>query len=143
MHDEVILNSVFKSPLRHALLREAPEQPLARPPLPLRSGHVALLLAGGLESEIEDPEQGRFLVKGKLIKADKKYKTEEKTGRNGETFEVDVYRTQYELAVTVLRYTGDVEKYTSEETHETRNASSNGTREHSVRNISSSASDTQ
>ena len=117
LHDEVILNSVFKSPLHHALLREAtaPELPPARPPLPLRSGHVALLLAGGLETEIDDPKEGRFLIKGRLNKANRKYKTEEKTGRNGEAFKVDIYRTCYELAVKILREEdGTVESYTSE-----------------------------
>ncbi len=48
--DDVILDSISRSPLRAGLLREAaaPEPPIGRPLLPLKAGHLALALAGGL-----------------------------------------------------------------------------------------------
>ena len=108
-----MLNTAMHSPLRHTLLREAsePEQPLSRPPLPLRAGHVALLLAGGLCDElIDDPVQGRFLVKGMLLTGSKKIHAETK-----EVGEVETYRTDYSILVRALRESGEIESYTSQE----------------------------
>jgi hypothetical protein len=94
------------------LLRDAlaPDPQLSRPPLPLRAGHVALLLAGGLcDSVIDDPVHGRFMVKGSLKTSVKKIRTDEKGERS-----IDVYRTRYALNVRVLRENGTLENYTSE-----------------------------
>ena len=119
LSDELVLDALSRSPLTHALLRDAlaPEKPLARPPLQLRAGHIALLLAGGLEQEVNDPVHGRFLVKGSLHVGQRKIRTDTKENSDGEKIaEVDVYRTTYTLAVKALRdKTGDVEAYTSEE----------------------------
>lgn len=116
--DAVLLDSLSRSPLKHALLQDAlaPEPPLARPPLPLRSGHVALLLAGGMcDSVIEDKEHGKFMVKGSLNVSNRKMRTEDKLDSDGTKIaEVDVYRTRYELNVKALKADGTVEAYTSE-----------------------------
>ena len=117
--DDVLSDSLSRSPLRHALLREAmaPEPPLPRPPLSLRAGHVALLLAGGLcDSVIDDPDKGRFMIKGTLSVSRRKVKTEPKENADGETVaEVDYYRTKYALNVRALCERGGViETYSSE-----------------------------
>jgi SAM-dependent methyltransferase len=119
LSDEVIVDALSRSPLKHTLLHEAlaPEPPLARPPLPLRSGHIALMLAGGLcDTMVDDPTHGKFMVKGTLNVGQRKIRTDEKLDSNGEVCAmVDVYRTRYELAVKALRADGTVEAYTSEE----------------------------
>ena len=115
--DEVIGEVLATSPLRHALLQEAlqPEPAQARPCLPLRAGHVALLLAGGLEQEVNDPEHGRFLVKGSLQSESRKIRADDKVDSDGTLIaHVDVYRTKYILNVAALRETGDVERFSSE-----------------------------
>ncbi len=47
--NDVILDLISRSPLRAGLLREAaaPAPPIGRPLLPLKAGHLALVLAGG------------------------------------------------------------------------------------------------
>ncbi len=115
--DEVLLEAVRRSPLQHGLLREmlAPEPPLARPPLALRPGHVSLLLAGGMETAIDDPKHGRFLVKGTLSVSNRKVGSEEKLDADGEPCAiVDRFRTTYELRVKALTEQGEVQTFTSE-----------------------------
>jgi hypothetical protein len=114
--NEILLDAVSRSPLRHALILEAlqPEPPLPRPPLPLRAGHNALLLAAGVEVEIDDPKHGKFLVKGSLDRASRKVRTEQKCDDEGNPeAEVDFYRTQYTLKVRALREAGTIESFTS------------------------------
>jgi SAM-dependent methyltransferase len=117
--DAVLLEAVAKSPLRFAMIREslAAEPPLARPALKLRPGHTALLLAGGLlDTMLDDPVHGKFLIKGMLKVSTRKVKTEEKLDESGNVCAiVDYLRTHYALRVTALRNTGAVEKYSSEE----------------------------
>ena len=115
--DEILLATTSKSPLKHALLREAmaPEQPLARPVLPLRPGHIALVLASGCETWLDNPVHGKFGVKGSLRAENRKVGSEEKLDADGEPCAiVDRYRTTYTLHITALRATGAVETFTSE-----------------------------
>jgi SAM-dependent methyltransferase len=117
--DEVLLAAVERSPLRFAMLRQslAAEPPLARPPLALRSGHLALLLASGMTTELSDPEHGKALIKGTLHRFKRKIKTEDREDSDGNIVaQVDYFRDTYELRVKALRDgTGAVETYTSEE----------------------------
>jgi hypothetical protein len=116
--DALLRLTTDKSPLKHALLREAllPEPPLARPPLPLRAGHTALMLAGGLcDCVMEDAEHGKFMVKGTLEVSRRKVKSEDKLDNEGNPCAiVDFWRTNYALKVKALRDTGNVEVYSSE-----------------------------
>lgn len=117
LSDELIVDTLSRSPLRHELLRDAlaPEPPLARPPLALRAGHLALMLAGGLcDTMVDDPVHGKFLVKGTLNVSSRKVRTDEKIVDGAKVAEIDIYRTKYELAVKCLRESGVVEAFTSE-----------------------------
>src|ERR1019366_6293213 len=62
--NDVILDSIGRSPLRAGLLREAaaPAPPIGRPLLPLEAGHLALALAGGLCDGIIESNGTRFLI---------------------------------------------------------------------------------
>lgn len=114
----VLSEVVELSPLRGSLLREAtePAHPIQRPLLPLRSGHLALALAGGLCDGIIEENGVRFLIKGTLTKQTRKAATKEKFNREGEKVaEIDVYRTHYDMNVRCLREDGSIEDYTSAE----------------------------
>jgi hypothetical protein len=116
--DEIILAMLERSPLKHSLLQEAlaSEPPIARPPLSLRSGHIALALAGGLCDQVVESDSGKFLVKGTLTSSVRKKKTVEKFNAEGAKIaEVDYMRTHYDLQVRCLREEGTVETYSSAE----------------------------
>jgi len=116
---ELILETLSRSPLRNSLLREAlaPEPPIERPLLPLRDGHLALALAGGLcDGAIEDKETGdKFLVKGTLERKTVKVGSREKFGFKGEkTHDIHIHRTRYCMNVRCLREDGTIENYSSQ-----------------------------
>ncbi|HLX62285.1 MAG TPA: DUF6094 domain-containing protein [Planctomycetota bacterium] len=117
--NEIILDTLSRSPLRSSLLREAaaPAPPIGRPLLPLKAGHLALALAGGLcDGIIESKDGTRFLIKGTLASAVRKIKTQDQIDADGaKTAEIDVYRTRYEMNVRCLRHDGTLENYTSAE----------------------------
>src|SRR5579862_5505014 len=117
--NEIILDTFSRSPLRSSLLREAaaPAPPIGRPLLPLKAGHLALALAGGLcDGIIESKDGTRFLIKGTLASAVRKIKTQDQIDADGaKTAEIDVYRTRYEMNVRCLRHDGTLENYTSAE----------------------------
>lgn len=115
---EIMLDVISRSSLRHALLRDAsaPEPPIARPLLPLRHGHLALALAGGLCDGIIEEDGVRFLIKGTLQTTTTKRGTKEKLNADGEVVAmVDIYRTNHEMFVRCLREDGSLETYSSAE----------------------------
>jgi|SRR5579862_2077222 len=116
--NDIIVDSVSRSPLRGGLLREAaaPAPPIGRPLLPLKHGHLALALAGGLCDGIIEANGNRFLIKGTLTSAVRKITTKDQLDAMGcKTAEIDVYRTRYEMNVRCLRNDGTIENYTSAE----------------------------
>ena len=116
--NDVIVDAVSRSPLRSGLLREAasPAPPIGRPLLPLKHGHLALALAGGLCDGIIESGGNRFLIKGTLTSAVRRVSTKPQVDDNGNTVaEIDTYRTRYEMNVRCLRNDGSIENYSSAE----------------------------
>ena len=116
--NELIVDTVSRSPLRSGLLREAaaPAPPIGRPLLPLKHGHLALALAGGLCDGIIESGGNRFLIKGTLTSAVRRVSTKPQVDDNGNTVaEIDTYRTRYEMNVRCLRNDGSIENYSSAE----------------------------
>lgn len=114
---EVMRQVVETSPLHHAQLREAAAREFAwgRPLLPLRLGHIALALAGGLCDELIEQDGVRFLPKGTLVRGErvKREKKMDVDGRHVSTLER--HRTNYEVHVRCLREDGRIEHYTTAE----------------------------
>ncbi len=116
---DVIVDAVSRSPLRSGLLREAaaPAPPIGRPLLPLKHGHLALALAGGLCDGVIESGGNRFLIKGTLASAVRRVSTKPQIDDSGNTVaQIDTYRTRYEMNVRCLRSDGTIENYTSAET---------------------------
>ena len=116
--NDMILDSVSRSPLRSGLLREAaaPAPPIGRPLLPLKHGHLALALAGGLCDGVIESGGNRFLIKGTLTSAIRRISTKDQVDADGgKVAEIDTYRTRYEMNVRCLRSDGSIENYTSAE----------------------------
>ena len=119
LSNDVIVDAVGRSPLRSGLLREAaaPAPPIGRPLLPLKAGHLALALAGGLCDGVIEAGANRFLIKGTLTSAVRRVSTKPQVDDNGNTdAEIDTYRTRYEMNVRGLRNDGSIENYSSAET---------------------------
>ncbi len=87
-------NGLWNSPKITGSLRP-PENARTRPLMPLRRGHLAMLIAAGFLNNLclQDPEGRRILVKGR---------TEKKTVLAEETETSEVYRDQLRTTVTVL-----------------------------------------
>jgi hypothetical protein len=116
--NEIILHSINRSPLRAGLLREAaaPAPPIGRPLLPLKAGHLALALAGGLCDGVIEADGNRFLIKGTLASAVRRVSTKPQVDDSGNTVaQIETYRTRYEMNVRCLRSDGSIENYTSAE----------------------------
>ena len=116
LSDEILVDTVSRSPLRGAMLREATASAPAvgRPLLPLKHGHLALALAGGLCDGIIKADDKRFLIKGSLASAIRKTATKDSLDGKGEKIaEIDIYRTRYEMNVRCLLENGAIENYTS------------------------------
>ncbi len=114
--NDVILDTLSRSPLRSALLREvaAPTPPIGRPLLPLKAGHLALVLAGGLCDGIIEANGTRYLIIGTLTSALRKVSTKDQLDDRGvKTAEIDTFRTRYEMSVRCLRNDGTIENYSS------------------------------
>jgi len=115
---ELLAETAKLSPLRGALLREAmapapkPEPPL----LPMKDGHLALALAGGLCDGIVERDGVRFLLKGTLATGVRKVSTKEKfDGQGRKVGEVDTMRTVYKMNVRCLTEDGSIEQFSSHE----------------------------
>ena len=118
LSDELIRDVLSTSTLRNSLLREAlaPEPKVERPLLPLKAGHLALALAGGLCDGIVEKDGVRFLVKGTLSRKTCHTKTTEKLDADGNKIaDVDVFRTVYAMNVRCLREDGSIENYSSDD----------------------------
>ena len=116
--NDVIVDSISRSPLRAGLLREAaaPAPPIGRPLLPLKPGHLALALAGGLCDGIIESGGNRFLIKGTLTSAVRRVSTKPQIDDSGNKVgEIDTFRTRYEMNVRCLRNDGSIENYSSTE----------------------------
>ena len=116
--NDVIVDAMSRSPLRSGLLREAaaPAPPIGRPLLPLKHGHLALALAGGLCDGIIESGGNRFLIKGTLSSAIRRVSTKDQVDADGgKVAEIDTYRTRYEMNDRCLRSDGSIENYTSAE----------------------------
>lgn len=116
LSQELLLEVLSRSPLRNSLLREAlaPAPAIERPLLPLKAGHLALALAGGLCDGVVDHEGVRFLVKGTLERKTCHTKSTARFDADGnKTADVDVFRTVYAMKVRCLRENGTLENYTS------------------------------
>jgi hypothetical protein len=114
--NELIREVLSGSPLRNSLLREAlaPAPKVERPLLPLKAGHLALALAGGLCDGIVEKDGLRFLVKGTLSRKTCQTKTTEKLDAEGNKIaDVDIFRTVYAMNVRCLRDDGSIEDYSS------------------------------
>lgn len=113
---EVMLDTLTCSPLRSAMLREvlAEAPAVERPLLPLKEGHLALALAGGLCDGVIEKDGERFLVKGTLDRQTKRVAQRPKYTATGEVSHVvDVWRTIYSMKVRCLRDSGEIEDYSS------------------------------
>ena len=119
---DLILDVVSHSPLRNSLLREAmaPAPKIERPLMPLRDGHLALALAGGLcDGIIEAPDGSSFLIKGTLESKVCTVSKVAKFNEHGEhTQNVHKNRTRYQMKVRCLRENGSIEDYSSNEGEE-------------------------
>lgn len=118
---EVTLDAVSRSPIRASLLREAMADALkVEPPLlPLREGHLALALAGGLCDGVIEQDGVRFLMKGTLEAKILNTKNTERFDAMGhKTADVEHWRTNYVMQVRCLRENGEIEEYTSAEGEE-------------------------
>ncbi len=116
--NDLIVDTVSRSPLCSGLIREAaaPAPPIGRPLLPLKHGHLALALAGGLCDGVIESGGNRFLIKGTLMSAIRRVSTKPQIDDSGNTVaEIDTYRTRYEMNVRCLRSDGIIENYTSAE----------------------------
>jgi hypothetical protein len=118
LSDDLLLDTVSRSALRGAMLREATAAapPIGRPLLPLKHGHLALALAGGLCDGIVQKNGVRFLVKGTLTSAIRKVATKDSFNSDGiKTAEIDTYKTRYEMSARCLLDNGSIENHTSAE----------------------------
>jgi hypothetical protein len=101
------------SPVSQALVMVSQAIPpvAERPPNPLKSGHMALALGGGLSDGLVEKDGRVFLLRGihKMcwVKVDGRYdKDNDKT--------IQTYRTRHELLVRCLLPNGNIEEYSSE-----------------------------
>jgi hypothetical protein len=117
--NEIILDTLSRSPLRGSLLREAaaPAPSIGRPLLPLRAGHLALVVSGGIaDGIIEAGKDGRFLLKGMLSSAVRRVSTKPQIDDLGNTTAmIETWKTKYEMKIRVLRSDGSIENYSSAE----------------------------
>lgn len=106
----LLLNS---SPVSQALVlvSQTPPPVAEQPPNPLKSGHMALALGGGLSDGLVKKDGHEFLLRGihKMCWAkinDRYDKDRNKT--------IQTYRTKHELLVRCLLPNGTIEEYSSE-----------------------------
>jgi len=128
--EEILLEVAEKSTVRSVLLREAiaPAVKVEHPLLPLRTGHLALALAGGLCDGIVDKNGRRFIVKGTLHREVKHMSTEEKKDEDGRVKAiVDKDRVVYAMRIRCLLESGTIEEYNSHDTDEVEEGQEGGT----------------
>ena len=106
----LLLDSSHISRALILLSQTAPPAP-ERPPNPLKSGHMALALGGGLSDGLIEQGDDVFLLRGThkmcWVKADDRY--DQDHDKTTQTF-----RTRHELLVRCLLPNGNIEEYSSE-----------------------------
>ena len=77
---------------------------LGRPIMPLKKGHIAMLMAAGTMGimRLIDENGQPMLVKGRVVKVTPKVGSEET--KSGDT--LDIYRDRYETTISVIRQNG-------------------------------------
>jgi hypothetical protein len=102
--EEELLKEVVRSPLwdKFKELARVEEQKLERPPLPLHTGHLGLLLANGCLDGIVGQGKDRHIVKGKVEKIINKY-----TEVKGEIIE-ERELEQYKVSIKILKQDGEI-----------------------------------
>jgi len=102
--EEELVKEVAGSPLweKFKELARVEEQKLERPPLPLHTGHLGLLLANGCLDGIIGEGEDRHIVKGKVEKIVNKY-----TELKGEVVEERELET-YKVSVKILKQDGEI-----------------------------------
>ena len=102
--EEELVKEVAGSPLweKFKELARVEEQKLERPPLPLHTGHLGLLLANGCLDGIIGQGKDRHIVKGKVEKVVNKY-----TELKGEVVEERELET-YKVSIKILKQDGEI-----------------------------------
>ena len=102
--EKELVKEVAQSPLweKFKELARVEEQKLERPPLPLHTGHLGLLLANGCLDGIVGEGQDRHIVKGKVEKIVNKY-----TELKGEVVEERELET-YKVSIKILKQDGEI-----------------------------------
>lgn len=104
LDEKELENEVSQSPLWkkfHEMTR-VEEQRISRPPLPLHTGHLGLLLANGCLDGIVGQGDDRHIVRGKVEKTTVKYS--EYKGDILEERELD----QYKVSIKILKRDGEI-----------------------------------
>lgn len=80
-----------------------------RPALPLRKGHVAMLMSGGLLGKVRltDPDGSKLLAKGRVVKQVDTQVEEEETG-DGRPKTTVIRRERFATTVVAVKETGEV-----------------------------------
>lgn len=102
--EEELSKEVNSSPLwdKFTELARVEERKMERPPLPLHTGHLGLLLANGCLDGIVGEDEDRHIVKGKVEKVVNKYV--EYKGDILEERELE----QYKVSIKVLKQDGEI-----------------------------------
>ncbi len=102
--EKELSKEVEKSPLweKFKEMAEIEQQKMGRPPLPLHTGHLGLLLANGCLDGIVGQGEDKHIVKGKGEKVVNKY-----TEYKGDVLE-ERELEQYKVSIKILRQDGEV-----------------------------------
>jgi SAM-dependent methyltransferase len=102
--EKEVSKEVEKSPLweKFKEMAKVQEQKMGRPPLPLHTGHLGLLLANGCLDGIVGQGEDRHIVKGKVEKVVNKY-----TEYKGDVLEERELET-YKVSIKVLKQDGEI-----------------------------------
>lgn len=120
MPPEVMAYHVQASHIRGVLLRDAAKfsHHAERPPGALRTGHVALLVAGGLSDGLVEVNGKEAVLRGCLDRRMRTVSQEAIMDDNGKPKgSRKVEQTNYNMLIRALRPDGNIEEYSSEETN--------------------------
>jgi predicted RNA methylase len=109
--DDELLEAIRRSPLRRHL--ETPKDlPIVEPPLPLATGHIALLLASGkLDGPVYPPGEAPHIVRGTASKV--KYQSDQTVDetKDGGTKTTTVYSEKISLSIRAVDASGDIRTF--------------------------------
>ena len=111
--DAELAAALAASPLRRRLERPA-AAPLARPPLALGKGHVALLLASGHLDGVVRPADGgpAHVVRGTARKVEYVASTDETENEDGSTTVKTTLKQKVQIIVRAVGADGDIVTFT-------------------------------